>query len=398
MKISEKKRDLILTLVLLIAAPVFSFAGGISGGGGTGIYCKDSSPKNYLMLDTYEGSIRRQYTYSQMLGLSASDILQNVLEKLKVYHYHHQALVLLLTKVRNSLYILPEDVAISIPSDAQNGDIPLLYPRTCELLGIGFFESTGQLVMDRKASQQMDDLEKAAFYLHEAIFYSKRQWHSVVIDDIPINTARLAADSREVVSFLLADQSNSQNITAAGLGFAGFLGREYDLDSSPDFPLDKKNNRLHMNVDAGSNIQVYIDLNFSPEDRKNVLLETICSGYQILDCQQTSPNSVRINLRFEQTAEDSGNYRNILTGPHELLFKTVSQTLPPGQTLPDGSVNYFVSLQSSGSIFYLLDGQIVFQKKLEFAQAQYLPDQKIVRYNLNPPKIVPNFINVQVSP
>jgi len=149
-------------------------AGGAdAGGGGAGIFCgpEVKNQPRVQLLDMFEGKVINQYIYLE----KPAPFKQQIAEIVSSFDFDLgfvQDLNNELQTFEKTMETWPHGVGISIPPDVGNQIVPV--PTGCQLAGIGFYRDN-RLVVSIDALELMTETQKAAFFLHEAIYKLHRE-------------------------------------------------------------------------------------------------------------------------------------------------------------------------------------------------------------------------------
>lgn len=170
--------------------------GADSSGGGVAVVCKnsDDSIKSVEMLDLYEGRI----VYSLNIQQQGTDYQGNVAavsEKLKVIFKDLKLKkdpASLILKAQKDMKLIQGEVSIAPVNDANF----IIIPNDCDLTQIAYYKNNSILLVNANLWDKMDDLNKAALIVHEAVYLHERE-----LGD------RKSRYSRKVVAHLFSDYS-----------------------------------------------------------------------------------------------------------------------------------------------------------------------------------------------
>lgn len=157
--------------ILLFVAPVPSFAGAISGGGGAAVVCRnaDHSIASAELLDLYEGKVRFGYEIPESPGLSADTQIATALDRLGDDRYVALKAKEFARDIIERIRYLPEGVSLNAPLDLGES-YGAVVKEGCRMEGVGFYEADGTLKIARPVFSALSTTQKAALILHEAIY------------------------------------------------------------------------------------------------------------------------------------------------------------------------------------------------------------------------------------
>lgn len=207
-----------LALSVLAINSAWAAEGDRSGNGGVGVVCRDPHGKilNAQMLDIFEGENMDQnpLQYSQsgldvntMIRLAALQMISNA-QFTKDFQTE-------LAKVKANIVILPStDVGLTPTNDA----FPALYKKGCAFEQVANYMNDGKIRVDREIYNQLDKLNRAALYVHEAVYALSRNRVGET------NSIR----SRKLTAQVMADNSDA--------GVIGELMTQLETPPTPPTP------------------------------------------------------------------------------------------------------------------------------------------------------------------
>lgn len=174
-----KTRNLILTAFLLLTPPAFAIPGITVANGGQTAMCQDTNGKiqSFEAFDLYEGRVVTQYKYPN----SARDPLELAL-KLAGRLDDSQGIIARKRNDRDSVSdkvrYVAEHMTLQAPGERlqPTGDSKeyQILPEGCGLIPTINFVSPLKIDVDHDAWMGLDNVNKAALYLHEAIYWHLR--------------------------------------------------------------------------------------------------------------------------------------------------------------------------------------------------------------------------------
>lgn len=162
-----------LTFLFVIATSLIAHAGGEKGNGGYSIVCRDDNEiiTSAELLDIYEGRMiyRRNYPVQQK---SIEEFIKLGRSRLSENHLYFQGkLDKQLAIVEKSIVLVPEGNILNETEDA----FPPIKKKGCKFEQVANFTDGGELIIAQEIFDRLDNLNKAALYLHEAIYLIRRK-------------------------------------------------------------------------------------------------------------------------------------------------------------------------------------------------------------------------------
>lgn len=159
------------SLIFLLFLSVNIFAGN-EGGGGYAVVCRDNQNEitNVKMLDLYEA----EYAYQVNVWNKSNDTKAIVNEAFnKLNNSMDQADVHLLPIV-NRIYKIARFVPkVAKPATIDDVD-PIIIPTECSMEQVALYVNDELLLIDLEVWEMMDNTNKAALYIHEAVYRLER--------------------------------------------------------------------------------------------------------------------------------------------------------------------------------------------------------------------------------
>ena len=145
--------------------------GGDSSGGGPSIVCRnpDKTIVSVSLLDLYEAQILyglKLNNSNDTVDHQVSAVSRQLAELNLFLGYDFDAAI---TSIRTNVKWFPDGVVINPGSDIGN-DHAVPVPNGCTIELVGFYESTGRLVISKTLFDHLSLTEQAAFYVHEALY------------------------------------------------------------------------------------------------------------------------------------------------------------------------------------------------------------------------------------
>jgi hypothetical protein len=143
--------------------------GGVDGGGGKSVVCRDSQGKiiSAELLDLYEGRVQ----YSLAPKVSSDSIerqIDDVVERLSAGRdYNFRTTLMKHTRfVSEAKVILPEGTGLLPVDDAYN----VIVPKNCQIEQLANFTNQNQILVNGEIYNSLNDTNKAALIVHEALY------------------------------------------------------------------------------------------------------------------------------------------------------------------------------------------------------------------------------------
>lgn len=165
-----------IAFALLLSASTGAYAGPSSSGGGPSIICNGPEGKvqTAQMLDLYEGQIRYGLAIPTLPTPGAAQ-LQAAFDRLTAYDWFVASDVqAALVDISSKVAFLPDGV-IMAPGVDLGDSYAAVVPDGCELAYAGYYEADGTLRISRTIFDKLDETDKAALFLHEAIYKVARE-------------------------------------------------------------------------------------------------------------------------------------------------------------------------------------------------------------------------------
>lgn len=158
-----------LFLLTTLTYSICSATGTETSGGGGAAVCRDMNKKvsSAYLLDTYEGEVRFSYNIPQSKQ-DPNNQLVDVLNKIQnplIKQFTKQTVA----QIIDSTEFLPQGVGMAPTSDLGK-EYGVVVPDGCAIEPIGFYESNGILKISRSVYGALSETDKAAFFIHEAIY------------------------------------------------------------------------------------------------------------------------------------------------------------------------------------------------------------------------------------
>ena len=153
-------------------------AGGGDSGGGAVVVCRSSlgQIQSVQMLDLFEGQVRHRHTHPDPQR-SHDQIIAALIQRLSFARFNQAqgewsmpaAISREIKELSRRAEFLPLNVALNQPTDLGSAHA-IVVPDGCRIEAVGFRESSGVLVISSALYHALDEVNKAAFWMHEAIY------------------------------------------------------------------------------------------------------------------------------------------------------------------------------------------------------------------------------------
>ena len=154
---------------MLINLSVLAGGGGMDGGGGRGVICRDSKKKivSAEILDFYEG----RFQYGLQIPIS-NEAMDSQIEKAELKY--KQGTRVDLNYLSRSVYkhfkFLPKSTKLAFIDDSHE----LILPKKCQIEQVANFVNPNLILIDSEIWSKFDNTNKAALVLHETLYWRER--------------------------------------------------------------------------------------------------------------------------------------------------------------------------------------------------------------------------------
>lgn len=164
------------TLLFVSLLSLSSFAGNEGGGGGV-VVCRDADGKilNAELLDLFEAPLIHGIPISKNDNISYLEQLESRWQFAYAPKYYSHLLIEVTKNIMQNMKFLPDGVILEKPLDIGE-DIPRVMKQGCQLEGLGFYTDSGNLLVSKSTFEYLSETDKAAFFLHEAIYFLYREY------------------------------------------------------------------------------------------------------------------------------------------------------------------------------------------------------------------------------
>jgi|GEM_PF-1424848 len=187
-----------LLTALLVVLSTLVFANDKGGNGGVSVVCRDANESitSAETLDIYEGRERYQKIYAAT-PLDIDVLIQLAQLKLVKHVNYLDKLQKEISQVKANIVFIKEGNEVLPTDDA----FPVIAKKGCKFEQLANYTEDGEVLISQEIYDELDNLNKASLYLHEAIYAIRR-----TIGDT--NSQR----SRKLTAELLAINSNQDLI------------------------------------------------------------------------------------------------------------------------------------------------------------------------------------------
>jgi hypothetical protein len=193
----------LFSLITLILMSATAFAGD-KGNGGFSVVCRDNAGAitSAEILDIYEGRILYKRTYPTDQK-TVPELIKGAIEKLQDYSYFSGKLRKEILSIEKNTVFIPEGNELESTDDA----FPPIKKTGCKFEQLANYTNAGEVLISQEIFDKLDNLNKAALILHEAIYSIRRK----SVGDTTSQT------TRRLVAQLLATNSDEAVIDRSAL-------------------------------------------------------------------------------------------------------------------------------------------------------------------------------------
>ncbi|WPU63508.1 hypothetical protein [Peredibacter starrii] len=179
-----------LLVAAMLAGLLFclrALAAGEKGNGGYSIVCRDANGliASAELLDTYEGRLLYKKTYSVDLN-SVEELVRVAQDRVRKYVLFASKLNKEIDLIEKNLVFIPEGHELESTEDA----FPVIKKKGCEFEQLANYTEAGEVFVSQEIFNRIDNLNRAALILHEAIYSIRRK---ALGETTSQNTRRLVA-------------------------------------------------------------------------------------------------------------------------------------------------------------------------------------------------------------
>lgn len=167
-------RSLSLMMILGLALPVLAQGSGV-GNGGYSVVCRNPTTKQITsaeLLDIFEGRNLHYLEYSNNPVLKSEDFINFSLNYLETVNKNFRDAVSdEVKKLEAKIIYIPENLVLEPTNDA----FPTLGRKDCKFEQLATYTDDNKLYVSKEIYSALDELNKAALRLHEAIYIIARK-------------------------------------------------------------------------------------------------------------------------------------------------------------------------------------------------------------------------------
>lgn len=230
-------RAVFLLLFVVSLLPSISHGGVLNGGGGKGVHCDTGVTDTLSVLDLYEatnifglkeeprkGDLRAEMTFAL---IRLNEIWQKP-ESNPAEGFTDEAVDRLMNEIFFSKVIfIPEGSRLPVTNDAS---IPVL-PNACKPVQVALYNNLG-IQIDREYWEKLDDRNRAAIILHEALYFYRRVYGAVDSDEVRRFVGRLFSTTPPRKRFEGLPRTGYLECRAGGLGAPVYDFVVYPIEGS----------------------------------------------------------------------------------------------------------------------------------------------------------------------
>ena len=170
------KKLLLLMALLPFAAEARLDSGNTVGNGGQIVSCRTPQGlQSSMAFDLYEGKVLFRYSYDKFKGLDPKVVAIDLARKIdKSIGGSPRGLESVEGKTRfvleNLTFLPPGTGLIATPDTGE-----FVFPKNCDVVQTINFRSNQKIYVDSDAWNQLDEVSRAALYLHEAVYWHLRE-------------------------------------------------------------------------------------------------------------------------------------------------------------------------------------------------------------------------------
>lgn len=163
------RSSIVLTGILFYA---FSAFAGDKGNGGYSIVCRDTAGQiiSAELLDIYEGKVLFRKNYADT-NSGPADIVSSVVSKLNNYSVFQAKLKKEISLIEKNKIFIPLGNELEPTEDA----FPPIRKKGCEFEQVANYTNLGELIIAEEIHNHLDNVNKAALIIHEAIYSIRRK-------------------------------------------------------------------------------------------------------------------------------------------------------------------------------------------------------------------------------
>lgn len=161
-----------LMAMLLVVATTLTALAGDKGNGGYSVVCRDSNGRitSAELLDIYEGKILYNLNYSNN-EIEIDSLIYIALNRTTENVSFYGKLSREIEHVRENTVFIPNGHELELTEDA----FPLIKRKGCEFEQLANYTLDNQLIISEEIYSKLDNLNKAALFIHEAVYAIRRK-------------------------------------------------------------------------------------------------------------------------------------------------------------------------------------------------------------------------------
>lgn len=194
--------------ILFLAFLAWNAIAGNEGGGGGAVVCRDANKKIITaeLLDLFEAPLVYNRTVHRYDWNLNEQFLNNINQAFYYLPFQKHVLLELADEIQSKIRFLPPGIILNKPRDIGE-NFPEVMQEGCDLEGLGYYTRAGELLVAKPTYEKLSETDKAAFILHEVIYFLYRQYHGWDLTMNPPQQRQLdSIFSRELVGIVFGDQ------------------------------------------------------------------------------------------------------------------------------------------------------------------------------------------------
>jgi hypothetical protein len=295
----------VFTVLMFFSLTVFAGVGGVDGGGGKSIVCRDSAGQitSAEVLDLYEARMMFGRTLRTPVGTMQGQ-LQDALKVIPEPNRH--MIETLISSVQSKMKMVPVGTKLNLIDDAMEVMLPV---GNCSAEQAANYFNENLIMVSEDIWNHLDEMNRAALLMHEALYRYNRfdgasdsrrtryavgaifsegtQWVPIQ-DQVPEGAAECSTPDHEIVFWLYQDNNKDWVLQFRKLGSGeiltktwGTAGHDYtdfaDAINEPLVPANLAREIIELTVmtnsalDAGDTIGIYKELNDAKDRQGQVI-------------------------------------------------------------------------------------------------------------------------------
>lgn len=323
-----------LLIAGLLSLGLSAFAGD-KGNGGYSVVCRNDNGQitSAELLDIYEGRVIYKKNYAVNLN-TVEELIQIARHNLIGHGVFLAKLDKELKIVTENIYFIPEGNELEPTDDA----FPPIKKKGCKFEQLANFQDSGELLISEEIYNHLDNINKAALFLHEAIYSYRRK---ALAEETSVNTRKLVAQllatnpDEKIIGRWVSDIFNRPMNSKLPCGLTGSINER--IESCSYIHANSPYN-MTLVTRTKDNKEIWLD-----EDHNLLISDRLSNSMNYEDAQ-----TVCRELRPEFAGIHGVNWR--LPSIHELTRKSQQYLLVlPGWTR--NSSNYWFWTSTSRARF-----------------------------------------------